>query len=166
MPDDLQLIEKLLLQIINKKITHFTLDNECADYFGCNFKIGNYHIKFRQAKTTPKKTGLFVTLWKRNNENKTEPFSVNDPFDFYIITTKQENNFGFFIFNKDIFSEKNILTNLNKEGKRGFRVYPTWTKTENNQATKTKKWQNEYFINCNENNNTINTKLNTLLNKP
>jgi hypothetical protein len=39
---------------------------------------------------------LFVTLWKRNIENETEPFDENDNFDFYIIATEQENRFGFF----------------------------------------------------------------------
>lgn len=122
-------------------------------------------VKYRQAKLTPKKVGLFVTLWKRNIENKTEPFSVNDSFDFYIIAAKQEDNFGFFIFSKDILTEKSILTNSKKEGKRGFRVYPDWTETTNNQATKTKAWQTNCFINCNENNHIISEKLNNLLNK-
>lgn len=116
------------------------------EYSGCSFKLGDLNIKFRQAKVTPKKVGLFVTLWKRNIENKTEPFSINDPFDFFIIAAKQETDFGFFIFPKDILSENIILTNTKKEGKRGFRAYPEWTETTNNQAAKTKAWQIKHFI--------------------
>lgn len=165
MTDDFQQIELQLSQLTNKKITNFVIDDECLEYSGCSFKLGDLKVKFRQAKVTPKKNGLFVTLWKRNSENKTEPFSLNDPFDFYIVAAKQEDNFGFFIFSKDILSEKSILTNSKKEGKRGFRVYPDWAETTNNQATKTKVWQTKYFINCNENNHIISEKLNNLLNK-
>jgi len=161
----LEQIELQLSQLTNKKITDFVTDDECLEYLGCSFKLDDLKIKLRQAKVTPKKVGLFVTLWKRNSENKTEPFSVNDPFYFYIIAAKQEDNFGFFIFSKDILSEKNILTNSKKEGKRGFRVYPDWTETENNQATKTKAWQTNYFINCSQNIHIISEKLNNLLNK-
>ncbi|MEG1022689.1 MAG: MepB family protein [Myroides sp.] len=146
MTNDLQQIELHLSHLTNKKIIDFAIDAECLEYSGYSFKLDDLKIKYRQAKVTPKKVGLFVTLWKRNNENKTEPFNVNDPFDFYIIATKQEDYSGFFIFPKDVLSEKGILTNSKKEGKRGFRVYPDWTKTENNQATKTKAWQVAYFI--------------------
>jgi len=159
----LQQIELQFSKLTNRKITDFTIDAECLEYFGCSFKLDDLKIKYRQAKVTPKKVGLFVTLWKRNNEKQTEPFNVNDPFDFYLIAANQEDYSGFFIFPKDVLSEKGILTNSKKEGKRGFRVYPDWTKTENNQATKTKAWQTNYFINCNENNNTLSDRATILL---
>jgi len=165
MTNDFQQIQLQLSQLTNKKITDFVTDAECLEYSGCSFKLDDLKVKFRQAKVTPKKVGLFVTLWKRNTENKIEPFSVNDSFDFYIIAAKQEDNFGFFVFSKDILSDKNILTNSKKEGKRGFRVYPDWTETENNQASKTKAWQTNYFINCSQNIHIISEKLNNLLNK-
>ncbi len=149
MTNNLQQIETLLSNLTNKKITDFVIDNECLEYSGCSFKLDDLQIKYRQAKVTPKKVGLFVTLWKRNAEKITEPFSINDPFDFYIIAVKQEDYSGFFIFPKDILSDKGIISNIKKEGKRGFRVYPEWTETENNQAKKTKAWQVDYFINCN-----------------
>jgi len=165
MTNDFQQIEVQLSQFTNKKITDFATDAECLEYSGCNFKLDDLKIKYRQAKVTPKKVGLFVTLWKRNAENKTEPFNENDPFDFYIIAVKQEDYSGFFIFPKDVLSEKGILTNSKKEGKRGFRVYPDWTETANNQATKTKAWQTNYFINCYQDNQAISERLNNLLNK-
>lgn len=165
MTNDFQQIQLQLSQLTNKEITDFVTDNECLEYSGCNFKIDDLNIKYRQAKVTPKKVGLFVTLWKRNTENKTEPFSTNDPFDFYIIAAQQKDHFGLFIFPKDILSDKNILTNSKKDGKRGFRVYPDWIETTNNQATKTKAWQTNYFINCIENKHLINEKRTILLNK-
>src|SRR5690606_20787203 len=101
MTNDLKQIQLQLSQLTDKKITDFVTDDECLEYLGCSFKLDDLKVKFRQAKVTPKKVGLFVTLWKRNVENKTEPFNENDPFDFYIIVAKQEDHFGFFIFSKD-----------------------------------------------------------------
>jgi len=139
-------IENSILKSIGLKISDMKSDNECVEYYGLNFQIRNLNIKFRKAKITPRKTGQFVTLWKRNVIGKTEPFNSNDNFDFYIIATEQENKFGFFLFPKQILIEKQILTNNSKEGKRGFRIYADWDIPNNKQAEKTQKWQTEYFI--------------------
>lgn len=165
MTEELLLIENLLFKIYQQKISNYSIDQECKDYSGCNFTINNLNIKFRKAKITPTKTGQFVTLWRRNKDKKTEPFTVNDAFDFYLIATKEAINFGFFLFPKNILSEKNILSNNEKEGKRGFRVYPDWTETNNNQAKKTQAWQTKYFINCNDDENSLCEKIELLLNK-
>src|SRR6187402_3036778 len=102
--------------VISEEFTELIKDQECEEYFGYNFKIEQLKIKFRKAKITPKKIGQFVTLWKRNSEGQTEPFNVNADFDFYIVATEQDDKFGIFLFSKYILSEKQILTNQNKEG--------------------------------------------------
>jgi hypothetical protein len=145
-----------LRRIENATLEEFTeiiKDQECEEYFGYNFKIGQLKIKFRKAKITPKKVGQFVTLWKRNFDGQTEPFNVNEDFDFYIVATEQDDKFGFFLFSKYILSEKLILTNKSKEGKRGFRVYPAWDTPKNKQAEKTKQWQEKYFLDLTKNKN-------------
>ena len=139
-------IENLFLKIYGLKIANLKSENECEEYSGFNFQVEKLNFKFRKSKITPKKVGQFVTLWKRNAEKQTEPFNENDNFDFYIFVSEQDEKFGFFIFSKKLLIEKNILSTKLKEGKRGFRLYPTWTKTENKQAEKTQSWQTEYFI--------------------
>src|SRR5690606_26490451 len=136
---------------LGRKLTNITQDQECEEYSGFNFQINQLNLKFRKAKITPKKVGQFVTLWRRNSEKQTEPFNETDNFDFYIIVVEQEERFGFFIFPKNVLIERQILTSNQKEGKRGFRVYPNWTKTENKQAEKTQNWQINYFINLTNN---------------
>jgi hypothetical protein len=42
--------------------------------------------------------------------------------------------------------EKGILSDDNKEGKRGFRVYPPWDIAINKQAKQTQEWQLKYFL--------------------
>ena len=161
---ELNKIESLFIKNYGQKITNLTIENECDEYFGFNFQIEKLNFKFRKSKITPKKVGQFVTLWKRNSEKQTEPFNENDNFDFFIFVSEQDEKFGFFIFSKKILIEKNILSTQIKEGKRGFRLYPTWVKTENKQAEKSQSWQTEYFIDLKNNEQNNIEKLKSILN--
>lgn len=144
------LLEKLQILLFSKLdlvISKLHQEQESKEYFGCNFQLNSFQIKFRKAKVTPTKIGQFVTLWKRNPISKeTEPFTSEDTSDFYLILTETSENFGFFLFNKDILIKNQILSTDLKDGKRGFRVYPRWDIPQNKQAIKTKNWQSEFFI--------------------
>lgn len=142
-------LEKLF-QTFNLHIANVEKDLECEEYCGYNFQLGTANIKFRKAKITPKKIGQFVTLWRRNSHGITEPFHIDDDFDFYMVYVEKEKQQGLFLFPKSALSEKQILTKGNKEGKRGFRIYPTWDIPKNKQAQKTKAWQKEFFIDLND----------------
>ncbi len=152
-------IENAILQ----QFTDTTKDQECEAYCGYNFKIGPLRIKFRKAKITPKKTGQFVTLWKRNPDGQTEPFSSNDDFDFYIVAAEEEQKFGIFLFSKHVLTYQQILTSKNKEGKRGFRIYPNWDIPTSKQAEKTKKWQQKHFIDMTNAGNQSTEKFNAII---
>lgn len=161
MINEIKKIEKLLFETTPSKISNLIEEQEAKEYFGCNFQTEKLNFKFRKAKITPKKVGQFVTLWKRNSNNETEPFRDSDNFDFYIIATEENDNYGFFLFPKSELMKRQILTTNSKEGKRGFRVYPNWTKTENKQAEKTQIWQTQYFINSEDENQ---KRLNEIIN--
>ncbi|WP_454881613.1 MepB family protein [Sphingobacterium detergens] len=137
---------KQLGEILSKTITNLTEDEECAGYFGFNFQLDERNIKFRKAKITPTKVGQFVTLWKRDAQGQTTAFTADDAIDYYIIATEQQQNAGLFVFPKQVLIDRQILTTAQKEGKRGFRVYPDWSITQNKQATHSKNWQGQYFI--------------------
>jgi hypothetical protein len=119
---------------------------ESAEYGACRFCLSEQKIIFRVAKITPTKTGQFVTVWQRNNEGITAPFDASDDFDFIVISTKKDNLWGQFIFSKAILLEKDVVSNKNMGGKRGFRVYPPWDIVKNKQAEKSQKWQVNYFL--------------------
>lgn len=148
-------LEKLLSATPLSQISNVVEDAESKDYSGYDFEAGKYQVKFRKAKITPKKVGQFVTLWRRNADNETEPFSETDHFDFCIILTEENEKHGLFLFPKSVLVKQHILSTHAKTGKRGFRVYPTWTKTENRQAEKTQRWQSHYFLNFSTENNEI-----------
>lgn len=146
MNDDLALLKELLYDTCDLEVKDFNLHKESAEYGACSFLLNGKSVQYRCAKITPKKTGQFVTVWKRNNHGITAPFDVADELDFMFITAKSENLFGQFIFPKEILIEKGIITKGNKEGKRGMRVYPPWDIPTNKQAIKTQGWQLNYFF--------------------
>jgi len=135
-----------LESMLSRDCSQLTKDQESAAYFGFNFHFDNQRFKFRKAKVTPKKTGLFVALWKRDNEGQTTPFTADDHFDYYLISVEQEQHSGLFVFPKQALIENRILTMGCQVGKRGFRVYPDWSIPTNKQATKSKQWQHTYFV--------------------
>lgn len=122
------------------------IEIESVEYDAYYFKLNNLHVRFRKAKITPTKVGQFVTLWKRIESGVIAPFENTDSIDLVIINVIDGNQFGQFIFPKSVLCEQGILTVNNKEGKRGFRVYPPWDKTTNKQAIKTQNWQLNYFL--------------------
>lgn len=128
------------------QLTNVEMEAESKDYFAHQFKLNGKPIKYRAAKTTPTKTGQFVTLWKRNEKGITEPYSIIDDFDFYMIATRRDQKLGVFIFPKKVLHSFKILSDSGRDGKRGFRVYPKWGIAASKQAQKTQDWQLKYFI--------------------
>ena len=143
---EIELINNYIFQVCGIMLENVETELESQEYFAHNFELNKQKAKFRMAKITPTKTGQFVAIWKRNENGITEPHNVDDEFDFFIIATRQEEKFGVFIFNKTVLSENKILTTKKSHGKRGIRVYPTWSITENKQAKKTQNWQTKYFV--------------------
>lgn len=146
MAQEWSIIEKFLFEANGLRILDATKDKECSDYFGYNFQLGDYKVKFRKAKLTPKKIGQFVALWKRNLVGKTIPFDINDDFDFYIVMVSKVPHLGFFIFPKKILAEIGILSADKQGGKRGFTIYPEWDIPVSKQGLSTKQMQIDYFI--------------------
>ncbi|NJB84224.1 MepB family protein [Wenyingzhuangia aestuarii] len=132
------------------EISKINNELEGTEYDACQFELNGMKIICRSSKITPKKVGQFVTFWKRNIKGITEPYSETDRIDFYVINVKSENRFGQFVFPKSELINKGIITTEKKDGKRGFRVYPKWDKTQNKQAEKTQKWQLNYFYEMND----------------
>jgi len=127
------------------KVSNYKKEPESNEYAACRFQLNGKNIVSRNAKTTPKKTGQFVTFWKRTKKGITAPLSDIDEFDFYVTTVRTERRLGQFVFPKSTLIDKGIVSTSKKDGKRGFRVYPPWDSATSKQATKTQQWQLDYF---------------------
>lgn len=121
-------------------------ERESSEYGGYIFKLNGLSIRFRAAKITPTKIGQFVTLWKRIGTGPIQPYDLSDPVDFFVISTRKDNHFGQFVFPKSILCDQDIVSKMNKGGKRAMRVYPSWDQPTSKQAQKTQAWQLQYFL--------------------
>lgn len=130
---------------LNLLISDLLVELESKEYDACRYQLNGFKIISRTAKRTPKKVGQFVTFWKRNAAGPIEPFEENDEFDFFVVNVHCEDKSGQFVFPKSILIQKGIISTDKKEGKRAFRVYPSWDLVESKQATQSQKWQLEYF---------------------
>lgn len=143
---------KIKTEIYDKcslELSHFKAETESQEYDACRFQLSGLNIISRSAKVTPKKVGQFVTFWKRSENGPIEPLHETDRFVFYIVNVRFGNHFGQFVFPKSILIKKGIISTDKKEGKRAFRVYPSWDIAKNKQAERTQKWQFNYFYEIN-----------------
>ena len=127
-------------------VSNYVQDREAKEYEACTFQLNALYVVARKAKITPKKIGQFVSLWKRDSNGETTPYEESDKVDLFVINVQEESNKGQFIFPKAVLLEKGIVSHSQKEGKRGFRVYPPWSGPTNKTALSTQKWQFEYFL--------------------
>lgn len=150
MDDNLDQIKINVFDNCGLIISNFQMEMESTEYGACRFNLSGRKIICRNSKITPKKVGQFVTFWKRNSNGNIGPLDDKDLFDFYIVNVKTKTEFGQFIFPKSILIEKGIISTDTKEGKRAFRVYPTWDIPDNKQAERSQKWQLDYFYEIND----------------
>ncbi|WP_106530679.1 MepB family protein [Chitinophaga niastensis] len=143
---DLLAARELVYDKCGYEYTPPLMEAESAEYGACTFELNGLSVLFRVAKITPTKTGQFVTIWKRHQNGPIEPYDMSDPVDLFIISTRNGNHFGQFIFPIAVLCEHDIVANNNKGGKRAIRVYPPWDKTMNRQAQKTQQWQLDFFL--------------------
>lgn len=127
------------------RIFDFENEPESLEYDACRFELNGLKIICRNAKVTPKKNGQFVTFWKRNGNGPIEPFYETDRIDFYAVNVRTKNQRGQFVFPKSVLIKKGIISTDKKEGKRAFRVYPSWDITKSKRAERTQNWQLNYF---------------------
>lgn len=148
--ENLQIVKDDVYDACGILLTNFERSAESEEYCACSFELDGKRIQYRVSKVTPKKSGQFVTVWKRNKSGITAPFDVSDDLDFIVVTSKKDRDVGQFIFPKSILVEKGIVSGKGKAGKRGIRVYPPWDNPENKQAVQTQRWQTRYFFNMSQ----------------
>jgi hypothetical protein len=149
---DLQEVKLAVFDPLGLTCSALHPDSENAEYGALSFLLGSLAIKSRVAKTTPKKVGLFVTVWTRAPDGSTQPFSKDSGIDLLTICVRQDAHFGQFVFPLNALIKHGIVTDAGREGKRGFRVYPPWVATDNDRARRTQRWQTNYFLNLDSGN--------------
>jgi len=120
---------------------------ESAEYGACRAELHGKRLVLRMAKTTPTKTGQFVTIWKRPHPGaEIAPLDEADPVDAVIIAVTDGAQHGFFILPRSVLIERGVMSRAGQGGKRALRVYPPWCAPESIQAQRTQRWQGEWFV--------------------
>ncbi|NEA52676.1 MepB family protein [Streptomyces sp. SID13666] len=119
---------------------------ESADYGAHEFTLDGASVRFRVARTTPTKIGQFVTVWKRSPEGPIQPFDSTDAVDLLVVSSREDQHFGQFVFPRDVLCERDVVSRNGVGGKRAFRVYPPWATAVNRQARASQAWQLRYFL--------------------
>ncbi len=123
------------------------IQEESSEYQGVLGRTAQYAFLFRCSKITPTKVGQFVTLWKRPTPNgKIAPFDIQDGIDFVVIAVRDGHHQGQFIFPSEVLRAQKIFSEKGIGGKRAFRIYPSWVSVDSNQALRTKKWQEPFYL--------------------
>ena len=143
---DLLIAQQIAYAPSGLTLNSFEPEIESREYGACTCKINNLTIVFRVAKITPTKIGQFVTLWKRIGNGPIIPYDMTDSVDIFIVSARNGENFGQFIFPKDVLRRKGFISSDGVGGKRAIRVYPPWDRPESKQAQKTQSWQILYFV--------------------
>jgi hypothetical protein len=149
------------LSFVNKNYyepNHFIIKDiqeevQNSDYGAGIYQLNSKSVRFRVAKKTPIKIGQFVAFWEKDRNYKNQAFSYENATDLLVINTfTSKNNFGQFVFPKEVLVKQKILKTTTTKGKMAIRVYPRWEKPTSKQAIETQKWQLEYFVELNEHN--------------
>src|SRR5699024_6304151 len=147
----LNYVNKLIYEPNDLIVKSIQEEKQNSQYGAGTFQLSSKTVRFRVAKVTPTKIGQFVAFWEKDGSNKNQAFSYEEAPDLLVITTfKNENEFGQFVFPKEILLKQEVLRSTSTKGKMAIRVYPSWETPSSKQAMETQKWQLPYFIDmCN-----------------
>lgn len=148
----LTFVNKIFYEPNHLTINAIREEAQNSDYGAGMFQLNSKSVRFRVAKITPNKIGQFVSLWEKDGDNKNQAFSYEKATDLLVINTFTSNNFGQFVFPKEVLVKQNILKTATSKGKMAIRVYPRWENPTSKQAIETQKWQLAYFVEVNNTN--------------
>ncbi len=120
-------------------------EEQHSDYEAGLADINGEMWRIRTARVTPTKPGAFVALWRRSDSGETAPFTDDGRVAGVLVFVDDGMNFGVFRFEPSHLVQLGIFASARSKGKRGFRVYPSWCKDLNSQASKSQRDQAKAF---------------------
>ncbi|NQD42661.1 metallopeptidase [Glutamicibacter halophytocola] len=118
-----------------------TPDEQQSDYQAGVAEIDGQLWRIRTARITPTKSGGFVAIWKRDNTGTTAPYEFDERLHGVLVFIEEGKNFGVFRFAQQHLERLGVFASTSSPGKRGFRIYPSWTTGLKGQAKKSQESQ-------------------------
>ncbi|WP_299742358.1 MepB family protein [uncultured Rossellomorea sp.] len=149
----LSLVNKLVYEPNQLTLKSVQEEKRNANYGAGTFELASRSVRFRVAKVTPNKVGQFVAFWEKDENDNNQPYTYEKAPDLLVINTFLSNEeWGQFVFPKDILAKQDILKTSAAKGKMAIRVYPSWDTPTSKQAIKTQTWQLPYFVDLSDTN--------------
>lgn len=122
-------------------------ETESLEYAAHRLAVNGQAVAVRSARTTPKKTGQFVTLWQRTTSGgggPIRPFDTSDGVDLFVVSVSSHQSPGHFVFPQEILIARGVVSKDFVGGKRAMRVYPPWSVPTSLTARATQRRQLEF----------------------
>lgn len=146
-------VNKLVYEPNQLTLTSIQEEKQNSNYGAGTFQLPSCSVRFRVAKKTPNKVGQFVAFWEKDEHDNNQPYTYEKAPDLLVINTfLSKDEWGQFIFPKDILAKQHILKTPAAKGKMAIRVYPSWDTPTSKQAIKTQTWQLPYFVDLSDSN--------------
>lgn len=116
-------------------------EEQNGEYESGILAIGPEVWRVRTARVTPKKPGAFVAVWQRAEAGETRPFASDNGAAGLLVFVQEGERFGVFRFAAPQLESLGVTRTSSQPGKRGFRVYPSWSENLNRQAARTQDAQ-------------------------
>ncbi|TAP24527.1 MULTISPECIES: MepB family protein [Micrococcaceae] len=121
--------------------SELTAEEQHSDYQAGVTEIDGQRWRIRTARITPTKSGGFVAIWQRDATGATVPFESEVGLHGVMVFIEEAEHFGVFRFTQQHLEALGVFASANAPGKRGFRVYPSWTTGLKGQAKKSQDEQ-------------------------
>lgn len=120
-------------------------EEQNGDYESGTVVLNSKTWRIRTARVTPKKPGAFVAAWRRSPGGETCPFEADERVEGLLVFVREGDQFGVFQFSSSHLADLGVTRSATHAGKRGFRVYPSWSTGLNRQASLAQRLQGPAF---------------------
>src|SRR5699024_2195701 len=130
----LHYVNKMIYEPYDLIVNSDQEEKQNSKYCAGTCQLSSRTVRFRVANITSTKAGKYVAFMEKDRNDKNQPYLYEKAPDLFVITTfKSENEFGQFIFPREVLLEKGILRSDLTKGKMAIRVYPSWDNPSSKQ---------------------------------
>lgn len=99
-----------LFDVLGVEYSPAVSEPDNAEYGAVIADVGQSTTRFRVGKLTPRKVGLFVSVWRRAPGGSTEPFPAEGNVDMLVVAAREGDRFGAFVFPTEVLVSRGVVS--------------------------------------------------------